>query len=144
MTSQKGKQHLAWARVNAYGLLFVGLLLMTFTDLLHPGTSNIGKLIGIVPPLLPYWTAGYLLAAFFMLWGFFSSRTWPEIVGLAVLAVAHSLRTIIVAGAAGWHSQTAVTEYITWSLLTGVACLRLSILLSKDGLTISIPGRVKK
>jgi hypothetical protein len=134
----------AWARVNSYGLLLVGLLVLTYTDVLHPETSNTARLLGHPSALIPLWAAGYLLAALFILWGFVGSSTLPEIVGLILLiftstvrylAVTHRLMVLNV----GFWDDRMMGQTITFIVVVGTSLLRLSVLLSRDGLTVTIP-----
>lgn len=119
----KDTARLAWLRLNAYGLLVVVLLLLRASA------------------LQPAWAAGFAVAGLFMLWGFIRSKTLPEVFGLGLLTVALTVQTLVVCDALDWNGQAAVRTVVIWVIVTGCVWLRGSAVLSKDGLTITIPGR---
>lgn len=131
----------AWLRLNAYGVLIVGLLCLSVLDLLSPDTSNVARIVGQVPRLQPVWAAAFLAAAVMMLWGFMRSLTWPEVVGLVVLNWALVVQDVVVSLAVGWGAQYAIRNYIVLGIVIGCSAARISVLLSRDGYTITVPSR---
>jgi hypothetical protein len=135
-----GGKRFLWARLNAYGLLLVGLLMMTVFDLLRPETSAIARVLGQVPVLHPLWTIGYFVAGGMLLWGLFASRVFPEVFGLAVLSAALTVQTVFVLSTFNWSSPEGERSVTSWILIVAVVALRTSALLSKEGIRVTIPG----
>jgi hypothetical protein len=128
---------LAWLRLNAYGLLLVGLLLLAATEVTGPRNSQVARVVAAVEILQPAWTLGYGIAGLLLLYGFFRARSGPEVLGLGIMLTACTVQTVVLTLGDVVHAR----DWIVWALVVGVVSLRTSALLSKDGLTFTIPGR---
>lgn len=135
------RPRLAWARLNSDGWLLVGLLLMSALDLLHPDTSNIARIVGYPPSFQPLWLAGFAVAGALMGAGFVTARTSFEVLGRALLVVCVTAQTIAVGVAIGWDNIDTVSRVIVWALVAVLSWLRVTTLLSPDGLTVTLPSR---
>jgi hypothetical protein len=128
---------LAWLRLNAYGLLLVGLLLLAATEVTEPRNSQVARVVAAVEILQPAWTLGYGLAGLLLLYGFFRARSGPEVLGLGIMLTACTVQTIVLSIGGAAHAR----DWFVWVLVVAVVSLRASVLLSKDGLTFTIDGR---
>lgn len=127
----------AWLKLNSYGVLLCGLMLMASADIIDPEHSQIARMVGGVPLLQPVWTGGYVVAAVCILWGFARSQALPEVAGLALLFVANTIQTVVRLDL-GLDPGYALT---VWLIVASCAAARISALLSRHGLTVTIPGR---
>lgn len=135
-------QRFAWARLNAYGLLIAGLVLLSAARVLQPGKTSVARVLGRVPEYQYVWLAGFGLAGLLMLYGLVRAKTGPEVLGLAIVVVSLSAQTVaLIVNAGSDESWSAVAVWIV-----AVACiaLRASVLLSRDGMSIIISGREKR
>jgi hypothetical protein len=130
-------QRLAWLRLNAYGLLLVGLLLLAATEVTKPADSQVAQVVKAVGILQPAWTLGYGVAGLLLVYGFARARTGPELFGLGIMLTASTVQTIVLAVAGAAHTR----EWFVWVLVLTVVSLRASVLLSKKGLIFTIDGR---
>ena len=135
------RPRLAWARLNSDGWLFVGLLLLSALEVLRPDTSNIARVIGYPPAFQELWLVGFAVAGTLMGIGFLTARTSFEVLGRAILVVAVAAQTIAVGAAIGWDAADTITRVITFLLVAVLSWLRVTTLLSPDGLTVTIPSR---
>lgn len=131
---------LAWAKVNAYGILFVGLLLMSVLGLLHPETSTAARVLGYVPGAFYFWTPALFLSGALLLTGFLTASARAEMLGLGIMVVAMTFQTVYLVFPDPLGGD-ALQRYAVWLLVAGVAWMRTSVLRSKDGLRVTIPGR---
>jgi hypothetical protein len=130
---------LAWLRLNAYGLLLVGLTTMSILKVRTPEDSNVARAIGYVSAWQPFWTWGIFIAGLLLLYGFARSRTGPEVAGLVLLSASMTAQAAVAAEAIG--PGRALDQLLAWFVVVLCSALRASVLLSKDGLTFTIDGR---
>lgn len=131
---------LAWARLNAYGILLACLALMGVTDFLNPGGTDLARLVGSVPPGQPFWVGGYIVSGLLLLFGFARTDRFVETLGLALLSAALMVQTAVAYDLLG---MTKFTETrIALIVVVGVCSwARMSVLWARKGLTIHIPPR---
>lgn len=130
----------AWAKLNAYGVLVACLAILSFVDLLHPGGTDLARLVGEVPPGQVVWVTGFVVAGLLMLYGFARTDRIAETVALGLLTGG------LVCMAVSAYAYLGVTEFtMTRLVLVGivgaVSWARCSVLWSKRGLSIRIPAR---
>jgi hypothetical protein len=136
----KPAHKLAWLRLNAYGVVLAGLALMAGLDLIDPANTDFGQLVGGVPPGHYLWTSGYVLGGLMMLHGFLRTDRLVETIGLSVLAVCQVLQIVVAIKLLGFIDFTW-TRITVLTLVSLCSWARLSVLWSRDGLTITIPPR---
>ncbi len=97
---------LAWARLNAYGILLACLAVLGAADLIDPGGTDFARLVGGVPPGQPFWTAGYVVAGLMLLVGFVRTDRLVETLGLGLLTLALCAQTIVAWDLLGYSTFT--------------------------------------
>lgn len=120
----------AWLRINAYGLLLAGLLLLAASDVLPVTGSLVAQVVARTPIL--FGVSGVLL-----IYGFVRARSTPELAGLACMVVGVVVSDVVKATGPG----LAAKDVAVGLLVLAVVALRISALTSPDGLTVHIPGR---
>ncbi len=131
---------LAWAKLNAYGILLAALALMGVTDLINPGGANLARIVGEVPPGQPFWVGGFVLAGVLMLYGFARTDRIAETIGLNLLGASLTLQGVVSFALLGW-SQFTLTRIALLLIVALCAWARFSVLWSRSGLTVTIPPR---
>lgn len=138
--AQRHERHrFAWARLNAYGLLIAGLVLLSAAGILQPDKTGIARVIGRAPAYQYVWLSGYAVAGILMLWGLVRAKTGPEILGLALVVVSLTSQTVVLI--ADTHPADWWNPILVWVIAVGCIALRMSALLSRDGMSVIIPGR---
>lgn len=131
---------LAWARLNAYGILVAGLAILSLVDLLHPGGTDLARLIGEVPPGQTVWVTGLGCAGLLMLHGFIRSDRITETIALVVLNLCILAQIASAAYFLGFTEFTT-TRIVILGLVGAVTWARCSALWPQDAIDIHIPGR---
>jgi hypothetical protein len=140
MCSDGHGDRLAWARFNAYGILVAGLAMLSLVDLLHPGGTDLARLIGEVPPGQTVWVTGFIVSGLLMLHGFVRTDRITETLALALLLLGLIGQAVSAYRYLGFTEFTA-TRLVIVALLALVTWARCSVLWAKDGLVIRIPPR---
>jgi hypothetical protein len=140
MCADSRSDRLAWARLNAYGVLVAGLAIFAVGDLFHPGGTDLARLIGEVPPGQTLWVTGFGIAGLLMLHGFVRADRITETLALGLLIFG------IIAQAISAYAYLGITEFTTTRLYLLVLVslttwARCSVLWGKFGLVIRIPPR---
>ena len=134
--------HGAWMRLNADTLLLAGLALFGgISDLADPSRSDIVSDIGAVTPVHYMRSVGYVLAGLGILFGLARNNIRAEVLGRAVLIaslVVTSSRHGIVFG---WTAGPTLSTYVLLVLVGFTTWLRLSILLGRQELHVTVPAR---
>lgn len=131
----------AWLRLNADGLLLALLALLSGLDLFAPQDQRISVKLGYIPTSLYAWTVLYLLSGLFMVYGFVRNNYGPELFGRFLLNSALLWETGRIAVAFGPASHLAVSRYLIFLALLGTTALRVSVLLSRSGVVLTVPAR---
>lgn len=140
MARERRHDRFAWARLNAYGVLVAGLSVLSLTDLLHPGGTELARLIGDVPPGQPAWATGFIIAGLLMLVGFVRGDRIAETIALVLMFVGVVAQTIVAFAYLGLTEFTYIRLALI-ALVGLVALARSSALWPKYAMFIRIPAR---
>jgi len=141
MSHQPGR--FTWLRLSAYGALVAGLALLGAMDLINPGGTDFARLVGGPPPGQMWWTSGYVLGGLMMMHGFVRTDRIAETLGLMVLTVCQIVQIAVAIHLLGFQ-QFTLTRVVVFVMVTLCAAARVSVLWSRDGITVTIPPRRKR
>lgn len=127
----------SWAKFNAYGFVLAGLAILALTGLTHPGGTDMARLVGEVPAGQAWWTGGFVLGGLLLLAGFVLVDRIAESAGLIVLTASVIAQTAVAWALLGW-SEFTLTRLIIVGIIGGCAWARISVLWSRDGLSVTI------
>lgn len=136
----KNSSPLAWMRFNAYGVLLAGLAIMGLLDLINPGKADMARLVGDVPPGQSAWVTGFVVSGLLLMWGFVRRDRIAETLGLGVLNLSLAVQALVAYSLLGWTEFTA-TRLIILGIVGLCSAARVSVLWTREGLTITIPPR---
>lgn len=138
---------LAWAKMNADGMLLAALAFISSLDLFHPTASDLAQVAGYVPMSFYLWTACYLVAGCTLTGAFFvAPARWRmplEMSGRLLLCAGFALETWRTGTIIGWTAPHMVESYFLAAVLFLTSAWRASLLLSRDGVVVVIGGRFK-
>lgn len=130
----------AWARFNAYGILLAGLALLGAADLIDPGGTDLARLVGDVPVGQTIWIVGFTISGLLLMVGFMRGDRIAESLALLLLTLALIVQALVAFGYLGWSSYT-LTRLALIGLVGFCAWARISVLWTREGLTVTIPPR---
>lgn len=134
------RPRLAWARLNAYGIILAGLLILAVHDLIHPAEADLTRLVGDIPPGQTIWTAGFTAAGVLLMLGFATTDRRPETAGLLLMCACITAQGFVAYYYLGLTDFTLVRVALI-VLLTTCSAARISVLWTRGGMTITIPPR---
>ena len=123
--------------------LFLALLCMSAGafSMLDPNRSPVVRDLGYVTPLHYLESGGYVIAGLAILLGLANTNLRIEIVGRAIMlagVVTGVWRTGFVLG---WSSSFTKSAILIFIIVAVTSYLRISVLLNKQGLHVTVPGR---
>ena len=134
------QQPTVWAKLNAYGFVLAALSVLSLADLISPADTDLARAVGEIPPGQTWWTIGFAVGGFLMLFGFTRIDRIAETIGLSLLTVAVVAQSVVAFFYLGWTEYT-FTRLAIIAIIGGCTWARVSVLWSREGVAITIPAR---
>lgn len=132
----------AWSRLNTDGWTLVGLMyLAAIGTFFNRESGAVARAIGRVPELQPIWLVLFGLSALFISVAFVKASVMLEVVGRAFLVFGVTAQTLAFFYYAGWREPETLNAVAVWLLIIGLTTARVSLLLSKEPVRFTLPGR---
>ena len=142
-TRSHGPERFAWAKLNSYGILLAGLMLLSLADLIDPANASLARALGEVPSGLTVMIGTVVVAGALLMWGFVRNDRVAETAGLVLLTLSVLAQTVTAFAYLGWTTYS-VTRLALLAIVAACSWARTSALWSRHGLVITIPARKRK
>lgn len=132
---------LAWARLNADGILLAVVCLAGALDVFHPNSTELARALGYVPPTFYFWSICYGTAGVLLLGSFLGPARFRlplELAGRLTLCVGFLIQVWRTGVILGWSTQEMVINYAVGFVLLVAAISRVSMLLDRRGVVVLI------
>lgn len=132
----------AWARLNADTVL-LGLLAITggVFDITNPAHDVTVQVLGHATPAYYLRASIYVVSGLLILYALARQHTAEEVLGRLILIAGMMIQTVRTGLAVGWTAPITYERYALLLVVGFVCWLRLTALLTRRGLTVTLPPR---